>query len=116
MNLRQLMARHARTVLVRKDHHGEDVLYQFKDGTPDRTITAVVNRQDIAPAQPGSVLEIGQRTAIVWIPRHETAGVLAIAPGDRLELALRLGDEAVSARIRRVVSQDEAGFEVEVAG
>lgn len=116
MSLRDLMARHARTVLVRADHHGESVTYVFKTPPPGettRTFLAVVNRLDVDPASPG-VPQIATRRATVFLPRHDVAGVESIAPGDKLQVVMRLGEAAVTARIGRVVEQDDGGFLVEV--
>lgn len=114
MTLRDLMARHARTTLVRADHHGETVTYRFKDPEIEaRELLAVVDRRDLTPAAPG-VPQIQNRTALVFFARHATLGVEAITPGDKIELAMRIGDEPVAARIVRIVNQDESSFLVEV--
>jgi hypothetical protein len=115
MTLRETMARDARRTLTRLDHFGELVTYVFKNGDPDRVVPAVVNRQDIEPAQT-NVPQVGRRRAVVAIPFHDVDGVQTYVQGDRIELALRLGEAAVQARIRRVVSQDEGMWEFEVEG
>lgn len=114
MTLRDLMNRHARTVLTRIDHFGETVTYVFKAGG-SRQVRAVVNRLDVQPAGPG-VSQIGRQTATVFIARHATDGVMSHTKGDKLELALELGGDEVEARIVRVIDEDEGGFLLEVAG
>lgn len=115
MSLRDTIARHARTTLVRADHHGETVRYVFKnpDGEDDRTFLAVVNRLDNVAAAPG-VPQVAHLRATIFLPRHGTDGVLAVAPGDRIEVAMRLGSAAVLTRIQSILEQDEGGFLVEV--
>jgi hypothetical protein len=115
MTLRETMARHARTTLTRPDHFGEVVVYRFKSGAPDRTVRAVVNRLDIEPGAP-NVPQVGRLRALVAIPFDATDGITTVAPGDKIELALRLGAAAVVARVKRIESQDEGMFVVEVEG
>lgn len=108
-----MMKRHARGTLTRLDHHGEEVTYQFKDGSPDRVVRAVVDRQDSEPAAAG-VRQVARLRALVAVPRDDTVGILKVTPGDKILLAMRLGDDAVSARVRRIPSQDDALFTLEV--
>lgn len=114
MTLRNTMARHARTVLTRMDQHGEIVTYRFKSGANDRAVRAVVDRLDIEAAQPGLTQGVARQRATVAIPRSAEVGITSVSPGDRIVLAMRLGDEAVSARVKRIVSQDEGMFVLEV--
>jgi hypothetical protein len=113
MTLRQTMRRHAREILTRLDHLGELVTYRFKSGAPDREIRAVVNRLDIEPAS-GNATQVGRLRAIVEIPRDANVGVETVAPGDRMLLAMRMGGETLTCRIRRIVSQDDGTFALEV--
>jgi len=113
MTLRDTMRRHAVGPLTRADHFGEEVTYVFKDGSPDRTVRAVVNRLDREPAAPGA-MQVAKVRAIVVIPRDGDVGILTIDPGDKLSIAMRLGEEPAAARIIRIVSQDEGAFELEV--
>lgn len=108
-----MMARHARTTLTRHSHHGEDILYQSIEGS-ETTVRAVVDRRDVEPID-GVMPAIARLVCNVFIPRDATVGVLTVLPGDRVTLAMRLGDDAVEARVTRIVSQDEGGFLVEVA-
>lgn len=117
MTLRDTMARHARTVLTRSDHFGETVTFRAKgapsNGSQDRDVRAVVDRLDIEPAMP-EARQVGKLRAIVALPRHATTGITAVTPGDRLLLAMRIGEAPSLARIKRIVSQDEGMFTVEV--
>jgi hypothetical protein len=108
-----MMARHARVTLTRYSHHGEDILYRSAGGS-EVTVRAVVERRDVEPID-GVMPAIARLACTVFIARDATVGVLAIAPGDVVTLAMRLGDEPVDARVTRIVSQDEGGFLVEVA-
>jgi len=107
------MARDARTVLTRPDHHGEQVTYRFKDGSPDRVVRAVVDRLDSEPAASGT-REVATLRAVVAIPRDPTVGVESVEPGDQVVLAMRLGGPAAAARVARIQSQDEGLFLLEV--
>jgi hypothetical protein len=112
VTLRQRMARDAR-FLVREDHHGETVTYWFKDGTPERSFLAVVDRKQLEPLGDG----IGAGAVLaadVFIPNHATAGVLAIAPGDELSVVLVEGGAPVRCRIGYTLSADAGGFLVRV--
>lgn len=114
MTLRDTMARDARKTLTRLDHFGEVVTYVFKSGAPDLAVNAVVDRLDIDTSDP-NVVQVGRKRAHVAVPFHSTEGVTAFQQGDRIRLAMRLGEDAVDARIKRIVSQDEGLwiFEVE---
>lgn len=112
MSLRDLMQRHARGPLVRLDHFGEEVVHIDGEGT-ETTVKAVVDRLDVEPSA-GSP-RVARMTAVVAFPRDGENGVGAVAKGDELRLAMTVGDDPVEARIRRIVSQDEAMFVVEVS-
>lgn len=114
MTLREIMQRHAQGPLVNPSHFGELVTYEFKDGSPERSFNAVVERLGIEAAQPGSVRFIGTRVAVVEFPRHATLGVESIADGDRIRVPMQVGEVPVSARIRKILTQDEAAWKVEV--
>lgn len=103
-----MMARHARTTLTRLDHYGEEILYV------DRTVRAVVERRDVEPLD-GEMPAIARLTCTVFIARDAVTGITAVAPGDEVTLAMRLGDGDTVARVTRIISQDEGGFLVEVA-
>jgi hypothetical protein len=113
MTLRDLMALHARTTLVNLDHFGETVSYVPRDGSGARDVLAVVDRRGLEPARPG-VPQGTRWVARVFVPRDDVVGVAAVADGDRIVLAMRLGDDPKSCRIERIVSQDEGAFELEV--
>lgn len=113
MTLRETMARHARTTLTRPDHFGEEAVYLFKSGAENRTVRCVVERLDVEPGAP-NVPQVARLRAVVAIPRDATVGVTTVVPGDRLQLAMRIGSASVTTRIRRIVSQDEGMFLLEV--
>jgi hypothetical protein len=114
VTLRDLMNRHARAILGGAVAGlAEDVTYRFKSGDPERTFKAIVKRLDLQPSTPLSP-QVTKRRAHVEIPRHATVGVLTIAPGDALVLAMRIGGDAAECRIGRIVGQDDALFVVEV--
>lgn len=112
MTLRQTMARDARA-LANLNEFGEHITYVFKDGSPNRTVLAVVDRQDVEPAA-GNVQQVARLKAIVEIPNNATDGITSVVPGDKVILAMRLGDVVSTARVTRVLSQDEGMFRVEV--
>lgn len=109
MTLRAKMARDARTILVREDHHGELVTYHFRDGEPERSFLAVVDRKQLEPmgdgVGAGAVL-----AADVFIPNDRAAGVTAIAAGDELTVVLVEGGAPVRCRIHYTLSADAGGF------
>lgn len=111
MTLRETMARHA-LILTRLDHFGEELVYAFKAGGT-RTVRAVVDRLDIEPAMPGQP-QIKVRRAHVCIPRDATLGITAVVNGDKVTMAMRVGEAPEVARVRRIVTQDEGFFLVEV--
>lgn len=112
MTLRQTMARDARA-LANLNEFGEHITYVFKDGSPNRTVLAVVDRQDVEPAA-GNVQQVARLKAIVEIPNNATDGITAVVPGDKVLVAMRLGDIVTTARVTRILSQDEGMFRVEV--
>lgn len=111
MTLRQTMARDARA-LANLNEFGEHITYVFKDGSPNRTVLAVVDRQDVEPAA-GNVQQVARLKAIVEIPNNATDGITAVVPGDKLVMPMRLGEAPVTARITRVLSHDEGMWKVE---
>lgn len=113
MNLKAMMARHARRVLVRLDHYGETVTYTPVGGVAVQ-VQAVVERKDVEPLDE-QISAVGRLLCQVFIARDAAVGVLAVAPGDTMTLALRMGAEPVAARVTRILSQDEGGFLIEVA-
>lgn len=112
MDLRAKMVQDMRT-LVRLDHFGEEVTLTPAGGTAV-TVRCVVNRRDLQPLA-DDVRNVARLVAVVTIPRDATIGVLTIAPGDTVSLALRLGGATVTARVTEVREQDEGAFEVLVA-
>lgn len=104
MTLRDMMARHARTTMVRADHFGESITYYAREGDSVMCL-AVVDRKQLEPMGSSAV-----RAADIFIPRHATDGVLAIANGDQIEVALTEGGTPVLCRIAEVLSQDAGGF------
>lgn len=113
MTLRDMMARHARITLTRLSHYGEQVTFTPAGGT-SRTVRVVVTRLDVEALSP-DVQRVARKTANVFVPRDATVGTLTIAPGDTFTMAMRLGEATQVVRVRRIISQDEGGFEVEVA-
>jgi hypothetical protein len=113
VTLRDLMARHARTVLVRADHHGEEVTYTFRAGG-SWIGQAVVDRLDLEPLE--GAPQVSVLMANVAIPRDVDGveGIPAVTPGDYVTCVLELGKAAARARVRWVVAQDEAMFLVRV--
>lgn len=111
MTLRAMKARHARKI-VRSDHLGESVTYHFAAGGT-ATFLAGVTRQ-LVEADSAGVPQVARLRATVSIPRHATAGVLAVVNGDQIELALELGGAATINRIVRKVEEDEGMIRVEV--
>lgn len=112
MTLRDLQARHARGILTDAAYTGEELTYQFRDGSPDRTIRAQVTRLLLEPEAGAS--QVARLRARVRIPIDDTVGVTAVAKGDRVVLPMRLGETPVAARIRQVVSQGNGFVTVEV--
>jgi hypothetical protein len=112
VTLRDLMARHARTTLTRPDHFGESAVYLFKAGGT-RTVRCVVDRLDVEPSAP-NVPQVARLRAVVAIPRDATDGIETHTSGDKMQLAMRLGAAAVTVRIKRIISQDEGMFLLEL--
>tara|TARA_R110000782_G_scaffold70464_1_gene141548 strand:+ start:4929 stop:5261 length:333 start_codon:yes stop_codon:yes gene_type:complete len=108
VTLRQTIARHAAGALTRADHFGEDVI--VVQGEVSTTVSAVIDRLDVEPMD--STSRIVRLTALVFLPVSNLPSTPTA--GDRVTLAMRLGDAATSNRITRLVSQDEGGVLVEV--
>lgn len=114
MTLRDLMNRHARSILGdSRTGFAEPVTYRPKSGE-ERTFFATVQRLDLQQSTNLSAGKVQKRRARVEIPRHETDGVLAVAKGDSIVLPIRIGDEPVECYIISVPAQDDALFVVEV--
>jgi hypothetical protein len=114
VTLRAMMNRHARAILGNVEGgFAEIVTYRFKNEDPDREIAVIVKRLDLEPATP-TTPQVTKLRANVEIPRHATLGVLTIEKGDAIVLAMRIGGTAEECRIRRIVSQDDALFVVQV--
>ena len=113
MTLRDMMARHARTVLTSRSHLGELVGYLARGATVAREIRCGVQRLEVEPSGPAA-REIGRLRAILDIPRDADIGCETVSAGDRFVVAMRLGGTATSCRLRRIISQDEGMFVVEV--
>lgn len=112
MTLRELMARHARTTLTRLDHFGEEATYVFTNGTT-RTVRCVVDRLGRVPSAP-NVPQIAKLRAHVAIPVDATVGITAYTPGDKMELAMRLGAAPVTVKVTEPISTDEGMIVLEV--
>lgn len=104
-----MMARHAAGPLTRTDHNGESVT--VTQGETATVVDAVVDRLDLEPSE--ATTRISRLVALVFLPTSE----LPRTPqdGDTVTLPMRLGETATTARITRVVSQDEGGTLVEVS-
>lgn len=114
MTLRGLMNLHARAILGNATNGvAESVTYRFKSGASDRTFNAVVKRFGLQASTPQTP-QVAKRRAHVEIPRHATAGVVAVAAGDAIVLAMRIGEEPAECRIRDIIAQDESMFVLEV--
>lgn len=114
MALRDLMARHAREIAgATQTGLAEAVTWVFRDGSPERSFSAVVKRLDLQPATASSPAS-SRRRVQVEVPRHATLGVLTVAKGDKIRVAVRIGEDPVDCSIVRIVGQDSALFVVEV--
>lgn len=111
MTLRNLIARHARTVLVRADHFGEEVTYTPKGGAP-RTVRCVVDRQQLQREE--SSPQIARWRAVLAVPNDADVGITAFTAGDKVTLAMRLGDTDLVARAATLLAVDEGIFLIEV--
>jgi hypothetical protein len=108
------MSRHTTSILGDADGgFAEQVTYQFRDGSPERTFMAVVKRFGLSSPNP-QARQVAKRSANIEIPRHATLGVLSVQSGDTITVALRIGDDATEHRIVDVVAQDDAMFVVRV--
>lgn len=112
MTLREMMARHARTVLTRPDHFGEELQFQPPGDVDPVTVRATVDRLDLVPDEMAG--QVARRRARVAIPRDADVGVLAVPAGSKVILPMRVGDDPVTAKVLRIISQDEAMFLLEV--
>lgn len=112
MTLRDLQAYHARGILTDPAHHGELVTYTPAGGDA-RQVRAVVDRL-------GRVFDDDTRTvahwrAVVFVPADADVGVLEVAPGDQVQLALTDGGaQLVTCRVVDVQAQDAGGWRFEV--
>lgn len=114
MSLRSMMKRHAAGILGDVvGGFGEPITYRFKNGEDDLTLNAVVKRLDLEPSTPQSP-QVNKLRANVEVPRHATLGILTVAKGDTIVLPMRIGDDPIECRIRRIVAQDDALFVLQV--
>jgi hypothetical protein len=113
VNLREMAARHARDTLTRLDHLGEAVTYRAVGSPDQREIRVGVNRLDLESAAPG-VRAVARLRAEIDIPRDSVTGCLSVSIGDQFTLPMRVGEEPRIARLKRIISQDEGMFLVEV--
>ena len=109
MTLRETIARHARNVLNRADHFGEAVTYLPQAGG-SIALRAVVDRRDIQPEELSP--RVGRAAAYVFVPTADLTDYPQ--PGDRITLAITLGESASTCRITNVIEEDEGGVLVEV--
>ena len=107
------MAQHAQE-MVRTDHTGELASYQFHDGTPDRTMNVVVNREALSYFGGDEADGATIQQATVFIPYSETAGITSVDEGDTITLPIRYGQPAVRCRVAEELSSGPHGFLVRV--
>jgi hypothetical protein len=85
---------------------GELVTYVFKSGE-SRIVRAVVNRIGLA----GVRRRTCRRSRSCAPPSRSrgtaTVGIVTFTPGDRLVLAMRLGEAPVTVRAKEIIAQDE---------
>jgi hypothetical protein len=112
VTLRDLQASHAKGPLTNLDMLGELVTYVFKSGE-SRIVRAVVNRIGLQASAP-NVPQVAKLRATVSIPRDATVGIVTFTPGDRLVLAMRLGEAPVTVRAKEIIAQDEGMLRLEV--
>jgi len=113
VTLREKMLRHMKGPLTRLDHHGEDIVHVDGATAVETTVRAVVDRLDVEPSA-GSA-RVARLTAVIEFPNDPVDGVGTLGNKDTFNLAMRLGGEVVSARYRRLITQDEGSFVVEVS-
>lgn len=110
MTLRDLMQRHARTVLASTSHHGESVTLHPRTGA-SRTVQVTIARRGRQSAAGGEGLG---HLAVVWIPNDATIGITQFVPGDRLEFAMQEGGESAQHPMHDLAAHDAAGFLINV--
>lgn len=109
MTLRDLQRMHARGVMTSLAHHGEEVVYRPKGGTP-RTVRAVVHRLGKQRSEDGAYAGVLARVTLV---NHATDGTALVADGDEIEFAVLQGGAVTVNAIRSVISQTAQFFVVE---
>ena len=112
MGLRTHLLNDASAVLSKSDN-GESVTYRpSAGGTLSRTALVVRAEPDLVQGQ--SEFARYQR-ATVWIRNDATLGITAPNDnGDKVDVALREGDAAVTCRVVKVVAGDSGLWELEV--
>jgi len=112
VSLREKMRRHMKGPLTRLAHHGEEIVHVAGEGTRT-TVRAVVDRLDVESSE--GTTRVARLTAVVSFPNDPVDGVGSLSNKDTFELAMRLGGPTVTARYRRLITQDEGAFLVEVS-
>lgn len=111
MTLRDLMKRHARTVLTSPEHHGEVAeLYPAGGGT-SRQVRVTIARKGRQSSVGGEVLG---HLAVVWIPNDATIGITQFVPGDKIEFAMQEGGASAQHPMYDLAAHDAAGFLINV--
>lgn len=111
MTLRNLMKRHARTVLTSPEHHGEAATLYPSGGGTSRQVRVTIARKGRQRSDDGRITGL---MAEVWIPNDAEVGITAFRAGDELEFAIMENGEAARHRLSELLGHDGAGFLVRV--
>lgn len=114
MNLPDLMRRHAESAIANSAHLAEEATWHYAGGGQDRQVRVVVNRQQLEPANGIGGTAASARSARVWLARNSINGVTAVADGDEITVAIRLGAPPERCRIVEVVTEGHGGFLLQV--
>lgn len=112
MTLDDLLAAHARGLLVDPQHAGE-VLARNR-GDTSLAVRATVDR--VGRERDQETGRLLPWRAVLFVPRHQVHGILDVAPGDTWTLQMVKGDQRsqVDCRLVRVRSEDAGAFTLEV--
>lgn len=111
MTLRDLMKRHARTVLTSPAHHGEAATLYPAGGGASRQVRVTISRKGRQRTDDGRITGL---MAEVWIPNDASVGIVQFVPGDEIEFAIVENGEAARHRLSELLGHDGAGFLVRV--
>jgi hypothetical protein len=113
-DLRALLATDIQDIVLSTDDLGEEGTYTPK-GEAGRTIKFLPDRTK-APDDRAETRSSRVRSAVVRVANHATLGIVTPKEGDTLEMVLRAGGSAVTARLAEIISSTTASHRLRFTG